>query len=84
MKRRILVKGTMPIFTVIVSRLLLGEKQSFRVYLSLIPIILGVFTATMTELKFDSAGLFWALLSTCLYSYMNVLAKKVGLARRQI
>uniref|UniRef100_A0A914CXW0 Sugar phosphate transporter domain-containing protein n=1 Tax=Acrobeloides nanus TaxID=290746 RepID=A0A914CXW0_9BILA len=71
------VKATMPIFTVIVSRIMLGEKQPFKIYLSLVPIIFGVLLASMTETAFDSAGLFWALFSTCLYSFMNVLAKKV-------
>lgn len=68
----------MPIFTVIVSRIVLGEKQSLNIYFSLIPIICGVLLASMTELAFDSSGLFWALFSTFIYSFMNVLAKKVN------
>jgi solute carrier family 35 protein E1 len=59
------IKGTMPIFTVLISRFMLGERQSGRVYLSLIPIILGVFIASFTELQFDKFGLIAALFSTC-------------------
>uniref|UniRef100_A0A0K0F2D9 Solute carrier family 35 member E1 (inferred by orthology to a human protein) n=1 Tax=Strongyloides venezuelensis TaxID=75913 RepID=A0A0K0F2D9_STRVS len=71
------VKCTMPIFTVIIARIFLNEKQSNKIYLSLFPIVAGVVLCTFTEINFDEIGLIASLTSTSLYSLMNVLAKKI-------
>ena len=60
---------------------MLNERQSGRVYASLIPIIGGVFLTTLTELQFNQFGLMAALFSTCTFAYLNVLAKKVSFYR---
>jgi len=71
------VKATMPFFTVIISRLLLGDTYSWRVYFSLLPIIIGVGIATVTEASFDVIGLSSALMATAGFSIMNIFSKKV-------
>ncbi|CAF1560381.1 unnamed protein product [Rotaria sp. Silwood1] len=70
------VKALMPLFTVILSRIILNEEQSIMIYLSLIPIIIGVIIASISELSFDFVGLICALLSTCLLALQNIYSKK--------
>ncbi|XP_015782338.1 solute carrier family 35 member E1 homolog [Tetranychus urticae] len=71
------VKSTMPLFVIFLSRLINGEKQTTKVYLSIIPIVAGVSIATVTELNFNLVGLTFALLSSFIVSLLNIFSKNV-------
>lgn len=67
----------MPLFTVILSQLILKERHTRWVYMSLLPIVAGVVIASFTEISFDLVGLISALVSTMGFSLQNIYSKKV-------
>jgi solute carrier family 35 protein E1 len=66
----------MPLFTVIMSTIILKESHSYKTYLSLLPIVGGVLMATVTELSFDLMGMLAATLSTLCFAVQNIYTKK--------
>ncbi len=70
------VKALMPFFAVLLTRVVLGTRHSTRIYLSLIPIVVGVLISSLTELAFDLVGLISALVSCVAFSLQSILSKQ--------
>jgi len=71
------IKSAEPIFQAVLSAVILKSFFSFSVYLTLIPIMLGVALASVTELSFTWVGFIVAMLSNLFYQLRIVLSKKL-------
>ncbi|XP_078281262.1 solute carrier family 35 member E2A [Rhinoraja longicauda] len=71
------VKSSAPIFTVIMSRLILGEYTGLWVNLSLMPIMGGLALCTVTEINFNMLGFSAALSTNVMDCLQNVFSKKL-------
>jgi len=70
------VKASMPIFTVVITRVVLGTRHATLTYLSLMPIVGGVAVATLSEVSFDLMGLLTALAATCGFAVITIFSKQ--------
>ncbi|XP_049631760.1 solute carrier family 35 member E2B [Suncus etruscus] len=71
------VKSSAPIFTVIMSRMILGEYTGLFVNLSLIPVMGGLALCTATEISFNILGFSAALSTNIMDCLQNVFSKKL-------
>ncbi|XP_056130288.1 solute carrier family 35 member E2A-like isoform X2 [Lampris incognitus] len=71
------VKSSAPIFTVIMSRLILGEYTGLWVNLSLFPVMVGLALCTATEITFNLLGFSAALSTNIMDCLQNVFSKKL-------
>ncbi|KAL8162561.1 hypothetical protein V2J09_014050 [Rumex salicifolius] len=71
-----IIKSGEPAFSVLVSRLLLGETFPAGVYWSLLPIIGGCALAAVTELNFNMTGFMGAMISNLAFVFRNIFSKK--------
>ncbi|XP_004293269.1 PREDICTED: glucose-6-phosphate/phosphate translocator 1, chloroplastic [Fragaria vesca subsp. vesca] len=71
-----IIKSGEPAFSVLVSRLFLGETFPTSVYLSLLPIIGGCALAAVTEINFNMIGFMGAMISNLAFVFRNIFSKK--------
>ncbi|XP_031249883.1 phosphoenolpyruvate/phosphate translocator 2, chloroplastic isoform X1 [Pistacia vera] len=70
------IKAMEPFFTVLFASLFLGEKPSFWIVSSLLPIVVGVALASFTDASFNWTGFCSAMASNVTNQSRNVLSKK--------
>jgi len=71
------VKSSAPFFTVIFARIILNERTSVMVNLSLLPVVGGLALCSATELSFNFIGFFAAVFNNCIDCVQNVFSKKL-------
>ena len=70
------IKSSAPFFTVIFARLILGERTSFMVNLSLLPVVGGLALCSATELSFNYLGFFAAVFNNWCASLAESLPQR--------
>ncbi|XP_025411619.1 solute carrier family 35 member E2 [Sipha flava] len=69
------IKSSAPIFTVFISKLLLGEQTGLLVSLSLVPIMVGLTLCSSNEISFNILGFIAALATNFTECLQNVYSK---------
>eukprot|EP00186_Timspurckia_oligopyrenoides_P001120 CAMPEP_0182445040 /NCGR_PEP_ID=MMETSP1172-20130603/3300_1 /TAXON_ID=708627 /ORGANISM="Timspurckia oligopyrenoides, Strain CCMP3278" /LENGTH=383 /DNA_ID=CAMNT_0024640737 /DNA_START=67 /DNA_END=1218 /DNA_ORIENTATION=+ len=70
-----IVKSAEPVFGAVMAGLVLGETYTLPVYLTLIPICVGVALSSASELTFTMAGFLTAMASNLAFALRNVFSK---------
>jgi len=70
-------KASEPIFNVVVAALLYGEFHRREVYLSLVPITLGIALASVTDFSYNHTGFAIAVTSALMKVLQNIATKHV-------
>lgn len=71
------VRATTPVFAIILNVLFLGKSYNTMIYVSLLPVILGVALATYGEYSYTALGFFLTLLGTFLAALKTVVTNLV-------
>ncbi|KAK8532173.1 hypothetical protein V6N13_131507 [Hibiscus sabdariffa] len=69
------IKSSEPVFSVVFSSFL-GDTYPLKVWLSIVPIVLGCSLAAVTEVSFNIQGLWGALISNVGFVLRNIYSKK--------
>lgn len=70
------IKALEPFFNAAASQFVLGQQIPFTLWLSLLPVVLGVSMASLTELSFNWTGFISAMVSNIAFTYRSVYSKK--------
>jgi len=70
------IKASMPIWVLLLGRLIWGERQPARIYCSVIPIFIGIGMATISEINFNLIGTLSAFASTIGFALQGLYTKK--------
>ena len=71
------IKATAPAFTVLFARLILQERTSPQVMLTLVPVVGGLILCSASELRFDTIGFVAAVMNNCADCVQNVMSKRM-------
>ncbi|RLN31255.1 triose phosphate/phosphate translocator TPT, chloroplastic-like [Panicum miliaceum] len=70
------IKALEPFFNASASQFILGQPVPLTLWLSLVPVVVGVSVASLTELSFNWTGFINAMISNISFTYRSIYAKK--------
>ena len=71
------VKASSPLFTALACYVVLGRRYTIQTYLTLIPVMLGLASASATDLQADVFGLTACIVSSLCQVFVNLSAKQL-------
>eukprot|EP00041_Stephanoeca_diplocostata_P016423 m.323706 g.323706 ORF g.323706 m.323706 type:complete len:323 (-) comp20359_c6_seq4:278-1246(-) len=71
------IKSSAPLFTVVFSWVILGQKTSWQVVVSLVPVMCGLALSSATEISYDTVGFLAAVGNNIVDCVQNVFSKKL-------
>ncbi|EGD77817.1 hypothetical protein PTSG_08907 [Salpingoeca rosetta] len=71
------IKATEPVFLVVIATFFFHQTFSNQVWVSLIPICLGIVLVALTELDFSTLGLVSAVTANCCFVLRSIFAKRI-------
>ncbi|KAG0225756.1 UAA transporter [Actinomortierella wolfii] len=78
------VRAMTPVFTIAISILFLKRKYSAMTYISLIPLLLGVYMATVGDYSYTTMGFILTVLGTILAAVKTVVTNRIQVGRLQL
>ncbi|XP_078438814.1 glucose-6-phosphate/phosphate translocator-like protein isoform X1 [Wolffia australiana] len=70
------IKALEPFFNAAASQFILGQQLPISLWLSLLPVVIGVSMASLTELSFNWLGFISAMISNISFTYRSIYSKK--------
>ncbi|KAI9257416.1 triose-phosphate transporter family-domain-containing protein [Sporodiniella umbellata] len=78
------VRAMTPVFTILISLVFLQKSYPSKIYLSLLPVVLGVGLATSAEYDYSLLGLALTVLGTGLASVKTIVTHRVQVGRLKL
>ncbi|KAI7888194.1 triose-phosphate transporter family-domain-containing protein [Mucor mucedo] len=79
-----MVRAMTPVFTVMISIIFLQKQYPRKIYISLLPVVLGVGFATSAEYEFTYMGFFLTVLGAVLASIKTIVTNRVQVGRLKL
>ncbi|KAF9285468.1 UAA transporter [Mortierella alpina] len=78
------VRAMTPVFTIAISVAFLSKRYSGMTYLSLLPLLLGVYMATVGDYSYTAMGFFLTVLGAVLAATKTVVTNRIQVGRLQL
>lgn len=78
------VRAMTPVFTIAISVAFLAKRYSGKTYLSLLPLLMGVYMATVGDYSYTAMGFFLTVLGTVLAATKTVVTNRIQVGRLQL
>ncbi|KAF9366636.1 UAA transporter [Mortierella sp. NVP85] len=78
------VRAMTPVFTIAISLLFYRKRYSSKTYLSLVPLLLGVYMATVGDYSYTAMGFFLTVLGTVLAAVKTVVTNRIQVGKLKL